>query len=324
MGSINTTDVPTLANLAKQIDPKGDQMIVVDVLSETNAILDILPFQEANGRTYHKVVRSASEPAGTFRGYNEGVGKESGKDQEALEPLAMLDSISEADVALVKTAPDPQVFRMNHARKFIRGMSKTLAATYIYGDADKTPQKFTGLAPRMDTIDSEFVFGAGGTGSDVTSIYVVIPGIDKVYGVFPHGAGFVGIEHEDRGTEMVFDSGGSKKFRAYVDYFSAQQGLVVEDPRCIGRIANIETSGTSNIFDEDLLIELLNNMPAEGEGAVILLNKTIKTQAEIRLKDKNNVNWSVEEGLGGRKFMMFRGQVVRIVDQILNTEDAIS
>lgn len=319
----DTTDVPTLANIAKQIDPNGDMMIVVDVLSETNAILDILPFQMANGRTYHKVVRSASEPTGTFRGYNEGVSKESGKDQEALEPLGMLDSISEADVALVKTAPDPQVFRMNHARKFMRGMSKTLAATYIYGDADKTPQKFTGLSPRMDAIDSEFVFGAGGTGSDVTSIYVVIPGIDKVYGVFPQGSEFVGIEHEDRGIDLVLDTN-SKKFRAYVDYFSATQGLVVEDPRCIGRIANIETSGTSNIFDEDLLIELLNNMPDEGSGAVILCNKTIKTQAEIRLKDKNNVNWSVEEGLGGRKWMHFRGQPVRIVEQIVNTENAIS
>jgi hypothetical protein len=115
-----------------------------------------------------------------------------------------------------------------------------------------------------------------------------------------------------------------KKFQAYRDWFKVHGGLVVEDIRTIGRYANIETSGTSNTFDEDYLIELMNLMLDDWAGAGIYVNKTIKTQMEIRVKDKSNVNYAFADGLAPGPVLTFKGVPVRVCEAIVNTETAIS
>jgi hypothetical protein len=101
----------------------------------------------------------------------------------------------------------------------------------------------------------------------------------------------------------------------------------VRDQRSIGRLANIESAGASNTFDEDNLIKLLNNMNI-GDGTRIYCNETILTQMQIRLKDKNNVNYTQDngDGLSGMPPMRFQGIPIRKIDReiLLNTEAAIS
>jgi len=100
---------------------------------------------------------------------------------------------------------------------------------------------------------------------------------------------------------------------------------VVRHPKCIGRVANIESAGSTNIFDEDLLIKLLNNMKINGNTR-IYCNQTVKTQAEIKLKDKTNVYWTVDKGLEGVPFLSFRQIPVRMIDKdiLLNTETVVA
>jgi len=236
----------------------------------------------------------------------------------------MLEDYCESDKALVDSMPNPMQFRMDEARAHIEGMAQTLAYTIVYGNAESDPEKFTGLAPRMGTLDSYYIIGNSGTGSDVTSIYAVQWGPGKVYMVYPRGNRNLGVEHEDLGEDTATGITSSTQFQIYRDHFKCYCGLVVQDPRCIGRVANIETSGAANLFDEDKLIELLNNMPNAGRGAVLYVNSKIRTQMEIALKDKANVNFSVRDGLGGVPVMYFRGNPIRTVDQIANTETAIS
>jgi hypothetical protein len=324
MTTVNAYNRLTLLELAKRRDPDGSMSVIAEVLHDDNPIIQDAPFVEANQATSHKMTRRLSLPTGTWRRINQGVAASASQTIQVIEPLAMLEAYSTPDKALVDMSPDPKAFRMSEATAFIEGMSQTLASTLFYGNSAANPEQFDGLAPRMASLDPDgLVVSANGSGSDVTSIYIVQWGPNRVFLAYPKGHPAAGVEHRDLGEDTVHDADGNP-FQAYRDHFRVYCGLAVKDSRCIARVANIETAGTSNIFDEDRLITVLNRMPNSGAGAIIYVNGTIKTQMEIALKDKANVNFTTDNGLGGVAMLRFRGIPVKKCDAILNTETAIS
>jgi hypothetical protein len=165
------------------------------------------------------------------------------------------------------------------------------------------------------------VINEGGTGSDLCSIFVVDWGPTSCYMVYPKGS-MAGLEHKDKGIETVRDSSGNM-YEAYVDKFSWKAGMVVKNTKSIGRIANIESTGASNIFDEDNLITLMNRM-TRGPGRRIYVNETVKTQMEIRAKDKTNIHYTTVNDIAPGPVTFFKGVPVRLVDQMLITEAALT
>ena len=156
----------------------------------------------------------------------------------------------------------------------------------------------------------------------MTSIYVVQWGFKYVYGVVPRFASITGLAMRDLGVRTVLDAD-SKELEAYVSLFQWRLGLAVKDSRAMKRVANIETSGSANTFDEDLLIEALNDLPSDRIGAVIYVNRTVKTQMDIAAKDHNNIRYGLEQ-FGGVPTLFFSGVPVRRVDAIVSTEAAVS
>jgi hypothetical protein len=132
-----------------------------------------------------------------------------------------------------------------------------------------------------------------------------------------------GLMHEDLGKQLVIDAS-DLHMMAYVDHFMWKAGMVVKNNKSIGRIANIESTGTSNIFDEDNLITLLNRM-TKGPGRKIYVNETVMTQMEIAQKDKANAHYTLgDDPLAPGPVLYFKGVPVRMVDQITITEAALS
>lgn len=311
----------SLLEIAKRTEPDGNFAVIAEVLNKTNAILKDVPFVEANGAYYHKIVKRNSVPTGEWRKLNAGVSTAASDTTEVAEPIGMLESFSEIDEALLKLAADPTKARMSEAAAFIEGLGQTFATTLFYGNANIDAEKFTGLAARQGTLNSKTIVGCSGTGSDTSSIYVVAWGENEVFGVYPKGHKSAGIEHNAIGTETKTLSTG-KVYRVVRDQFKMYGGLAVKDDRCIGRVANIETAGSSNLFDDDALITVLNHMSLRG-NRVIYVNPTIKTQMDINLKDKTNVNYSVTDAYGPAS-LVFRGVPVKVCEAIVNTETAIS
>lgn len=324
MANLDTTSQLTLLELAKRKDPKGNLAAIAEVLTETNEILLDAVWSEANDTFSHQVVRRAALPGGAWRQLNAGVALESSQTIKVVEDIGMLEAYSRADIDLVDASPNPRQFRNDEAQAFLEGMSQTLADTLIYGNSGTDPEQFTGLAPRLNTINSQNVWNASGGGGDTSSVFIVQWGLNRVHMVYPKGSS-VGLEHMDDGIVTVAESASSTNpYKVYQDHFRLKAGLAVKDTRCIARVANIESTGAANIFDEDLLIKLLNKMPMAGAGATIYVNDTIKSQMEIKLKDKTNVNFTTREGLGGVEVLTFRGRPVRMVDAITNAETAVS
>jgi hypothetical protein len=312
----------TLLELAKRTDPSGNLAVIAEVLARDNEILTDALWLEANDTFAHKIVQRMSLPTGSWRQLNAGVSTESSQTRELYETIGMLETYSEADKDLVLAAANPSQFRSSEASAFLEGLSQTLASTIIYGNAGTDPEKFTGLAPRLDALAQKMVFGAGGSGGDTTSVFAVQWGENKVFMTYPKGSPSMGIKHSDLGEVTKVTSTGTM-YQVYRDHFQVKCGLVVKDERCIARIANCEISGSSNIFDEDLLIQALNYMPQRGSGAVIYANADMLTYMDIIAKDKANVLYSIQE-IFGVPTVTFRGCPVRKVDAILSTETVVA
>jgi hypothetical protein len=315
----------SLVELANRMDPDGDLSLIAEVLTEENEWMMDAVWTEANDTFSHQTTKRSSLPSGSWRKINEGVAVEASQTIEITDNIGMLETYSEVDKALADAAPNKNQFRNDEARAFLEGLAQTLASTFIYGNANTDTEKFHGLAPRMASLAATAnVIGEGGTGSDLTSVFLVNWGTTKVHMVYPRGSS-LGISRQDLGEVTLQDSS-SNNYQGYREHFSVKAGLVVRDDKCIARLANIESTGSSNTFDEDNIILLKNRMRNGGKGSVMLGNATVKSQMEIKLKDKANVFYSAAagEGLFGEEVIKGRGMPLRLVDQILITEDALT
>ena len=323
----------TFTELAKRTDG-GSMLPIAEVLSALAPILNDIPWFQCNQILAEKIVRRHSLPSGTWRKANQGVASEASSTDIVLEQVALLEARSVVDEDIIDNAPNPMQARRDEDMSFVEGMAQEYAKTLVQGTtegaATSAPEEIEGLAQRLNDLDQTTVIDGGGSGGDTTSIYVVKWGKNGAYGIYPAAAanrGTLGLSINDKGKEAVIDSTtNTTAFYAWVTQFKWWVGLAVRDELAIGRIANIETTGSTNIFDEDDLISLLNLGHFEGPGTTIYLNKTLATQAQIRLKDKGNVNWSVGEGLSGRPVMQFQGVPVRKMENniIVNTETAVT
>jgi len=302
----------------------GAMQTIAEVLTQTNEILLDAVWVEANGATGHKFLERTSLPSGSWRKLNDGVGYEKSAAREKTETPGMLESFSKVDKALVDLAANPAEFRFSEDSAFLQGLGQTFASAFFYADTVVDPEKFKGLAPRLGASAAKHVILNGGSGSDLTSIYVVNWGVGHTHMIYPKGFRPGGIEMEDLGQQLVDGETAGTSYLALVTHFKMACGLVVKDPsRDIHRIANIETAGADNLFNAENLITVLNNMSAAGGFPVIYCNSTIKTQMDIAAEKKSNVNLQWTEAWGG-KVLAFRGVPIRQCDAILDTESAIS
>lgn len=320
MATLNAYAQHTLAELANRTN-NGNVMTIAEILSATNLIFDDIPFFEANSDLGEVVNRRLSLPSGTWRRINQGVSKEASQTVKLVEGVGSLQARSEIDKDLVNLSGNPAAYRQREDLAFVEGLGQTAGAALIYGNVATDPERFNGLATRLPALASGSVYGASGTGNDVTSVYVVKWSPNMVYGIYPKGSQ-VGLSMTDLGEIDAYDANNAP-YRAYATIFDWKMGIAVKDTRAIKRIANIETTGSSNIFDEDLLIRALNDLPGGPGNIAIYCNKTIKTQMDILAKDKSNVAYTSAE-VFGRPVTAFQGVPVRLVDAILNTESAIS
>lgn len=311
-----------LVEVVKRHDPNGNLATIAEVLAQTNDIVADAVWREGNDIFSNKTVRRSSLPSGTWRKLNRGVAPEASDTVELIDTIGILESRAETDVEIINAFTNPQQARMDEAQSFIEGLSQTMASKMLYGNALTAPEEFTGLAARMDALAASANVIGGGGSTTLTSIYVVTWGPNSVYMAYPRNS-TAGLQHEDLGIDDVADSSGNK-FRAYIDRFVWKAGMVVKNNKCIGRYANLEPTGTATTFDEDELIRLVNRMVV-GPGTRIYASVNMLTQMQIRLKDKSNVYFTRDQGLdGGGPVLRFSGIPVRKVEQILDTETAIS
>lgn len=316
----------SLVEQAKRINPDGTQALIAEVLNRrTGMILSEAPWMPSNDVWTNKTTRRGSLPTGSRRKLNQRISQSVSRTTEVMDVIEMIEDYCDVDVALADSMPSPAQFRAGEVDAFIEGIGQTITSDILYADANADPDAMHGLAARTGTLDGRFVIGAGGTGSDLTSIYAVNWSQATAHLIYPKNmAATMGVQHNDKG--QVTSETSSGLIEVYRDHFIVRCGLVVRDPRAIGRLANIESSGTVNTFYENDLITLLNNM-TKGPGMRLYVNETILTQMQIRAKDKANIYYTPGgNALSGEPPLYFNGVPIRQIDReiLLNTETAIA
>ncbi|CAB4133171.1 major capsid protein [uncultured Caudovirales phage] len=332
MATLATTAL-TLADWAKRIDPQGRVPVVAELLSQSNEILEDALFMEGNLPTGHRVVIRTGLPTVYWRAINQGIPTSKSQTAQVDEACGMLEAYSEVDKDLAELNGNTAQFRLSEDSAFLEAMNQQQAQTMFYGNPSTDPKQYLGLAARYSSTtagNGQNILKAGGSGSANTSIYLVCWGDNTVFGTFPKGSK-AGLNHEDLGLNTVWDSNGGR-YQAYRTHYQWKNGLVVKDWRYVVRVANIDTTITSNNLAADLIALMsraLDRIPNFGMGRpVFYMNRTVYSILRLQALNKSNYALSVEKGLSqfgtAMNWLSFNGVPLRRVDQLLNTEATIS
>ena len=335
MAETNIGGIYTLVDLVKMMDPANGRMaFVAETLARKNPIVREVPILEANQILSHVGNRQNSLPTVQKRAINDGVPKSAHKEIPVTAPMSLFETMSQVDEEILRLAgANAESLRQRKDAAFIEAMAQAVADEIFFGSIGDDVLGFNGLATMFNSLstypngDSSWFYNVitgGGTGG-CTSIWAIEWGPEKVHLIYPKGTQG-GIEINDLGKQLVTGVTASTQYVAYVTQFKWRCGLFVQDERCVQRIANIERSGASNTFDDDDLITVLNQLPDMGENPStrIYCNRQIRTQMDIKVKDKNNVNYVANSDAFGKPVMYFRGVPVQVCDALNAAESDVT
>jgi len=323
---------PTLADVAKRLDPNGKVDTIVEMLSQTNEILEDMVVGEGNLPTGHRSTIRTGLPTPTWRKLYGGVQPTKSRTAQVTDNCGMLEAYAEVDKALADLNGNAPAFRLSEDRAHIEGMNQEMAQTLFYGNEGTEPEAFTGFAPRFNSLSAENGGNiiSGGGSSNCTSVWLIVWGMNTCFGIYPKGSK-AGLSSEDKGQvtiENVDGSGG--RMEAYRTHYRWDMGLTVKDWRYIVRIANIDvTALTKNAGSGadliDLMTQALEIVPALGMGRpAFYCNRTVRSFLRRQIVNKVGNSTLTMDTVAGKKVVMFDTVPVRRTDAILSTETAVS
>jgi len=327
MATLNTTN-PTLADVANRLGPDGKiDPQIVEMLNETNEVLDDMTFIEANGFTEHKTTIRSGLPTGTWRKLNYGVQPEKSRTVPVKDSMGMLETYAEVDKALADLNGKSASWRLSEDRAFVEGLNQTMAQTLFYGDSSLDPEKFMGLAPRYNSLSAENgvnIVDGGGTGSDNASIWLIVWGPNTCHGIYPKGSS-AGLDARDLGEDTLLDAAGGR-YQGYRTHYKWDNGLTLRDWRYVVRIANVDVSDLTKNASAgadliDLMAQAIELIPNLGMGRpAFYMPRKLRSFLRRQIANKVAGSTLTMEEVGGKKVVAYDGVPVRRTDALLLTE----
>lgn len=337
----------TYADWAKRMDDGYKVARIIELLSQTNEILEDMMVVEGNLPTGHKTTVRTGLPQATWRLLNQGVPNAKSTTAQIVDTCGNLETYAVIDKDIADLNGNTAEFRLSEVKAFLEGMSQQVASTLIYGNQFVNPERFTGLAPRYSTSNTansqtaNNVLSGGGVNQTNTSIWIHVWGDDTAHATFPKGK-ITGLQHRDMGEWPVADAAGNT-YQAYRDHFKWEIGYVLRDWRYVVRIADIDITqltGVSAANLINLIVRGIYRLPTQPVSAgtiqtsdtpevranmgrtIIYCNRVIRTYLDLQAMNKTNVLLRIEE-FDGKPITTFRGIPVRTCDAILNNEASI-
>ena len=341
MTEYNINQQFTLLERAKRSTDGKKILPILDVMDQRGVpdFLRDVPYFPANQGLKHRIIRTASRPTSTRRVFYGGVGRTITTTQVVYENVVLFEQRSEIDEDALDTIENPKEARRQEDEGHIAGIQEDFVNA-VFNDALTSggAEYINGFAARLNALS--FPGGAtttlpfvwdGGASATRTSLYIIEWGPKANHCLYPSGiagkGGMFGIIARNKGREKITETSSSLDvYYGYVSQFKKWGGLAVNDQRKISRIANINaTAGGSNDLDEDLLIRALNHGRFDPRATRIYVNPYLKSQIDIRAKDKGNVQWDIKD-VFGKPVPTFWSIPIRVIDEniITASEDAVA
>lgn len=338
----------TYSDWARRVDDGLRIASIIELLSQTNEVLDDMLVMEGNLPTGHKTTVRTGLPQATWRLLNQGVPNAKSTTAQITDTCGNLEVYSVIDKDIADLNGNTAEFRLSESKAFLEGMSQQIAATLIYGNQSVNPERFTGWAPRYSTLTTTSsqtannVLSGGGTASTNTSMWIHVWGSDTAHATFPKGK-ITGLQARDMGEWPVQDASGNT-YQAYRDHYKWEIGYVLRDWRYVVRLCNIDVTqltGVSAANLINLIVRGLYKLPtapamataiqtsdtpevrADMGRTVIYCNRVIRTYLDLQAMNKTNILLRLEQ-FDGKVITTFRGIPVRTVDAILNNEAQVT
>lgn len=333
MAALSVTN-PTLADVAKRMDPDGRIDTIVEILNETNEVLDDMTMLEGNLPTGHRTTIRTGLPTPTWRKLYGGVQPTKSTTVQVTDNTGQLEAYAEVDKALADLNGNTAAFRLSEDRSHLEGMNQEYVDTLFFGDESTAPEEFTGFAPRFNSLSAangDNIISGGGSGSDNTSIWLVVWGPNTCHGIYPKGS-VGGLEMTDKGQVTIEDVDGSGgRMEAYRTHYKWCGGLSVRDWRYVVRIANIDKSNlTKDVSGSsadltDLMAQAIELIPSLGLGRpAFYCSRTIKSFLRRQIASKVSSSTLTMEQVGGKSVVTYDGIPVRRTDALAPDEAAVS
>lgn len=345
--AVLSTNYLTLADWAKRLDPDGTTAGIIDLLSQSNQMMEDMLWREGNQTDGHRTTVRTGLPVGTWRQLYQGVVQSKSTTAQITDKTGRMESYSTIDKQLADLNGNTAEFRMEEDSSFYEGMTQQMQEALLYSNSLNTPEQIMGFTPRYNSLTGAAsggnILDAGGTGSTNTSIWIVGWGPNSCFGLFPKGS-VAGLRMEDLGRWTDRDVSGNP-FEVYRSHFTWDAGLCVRDWRYIARIANIDVTLLNGVSAANLINLLVSAMylfpttptamapvPTATEsrglplGATswgIYCNRTILAALDRQALNKTNVLLQYREW-DGKPTLLFRGVPIRCVDKLLNTEARVT
>lgn len=324
------SNILTLADWAKRLDPNGKVPKIVELLEQSNEILPDMLWMMGNLPTGHRTTVRTGLPTVVWRLLNNGVQPSKSTTAQIDEGIGMLEAWSEVDQDLAELNGNVSAFRLSEAQAFIEAMNQEKASTLFFGNSSVDPEEFTGFATRYSSLSADIgdnIIDGGGSGSDNSSIWLVVWGAQTVFGIFPKGSK-AGLTHTDLGLDVVETTSGvaGERMMAYRDRWQWKCGLAVRDWRFTVRIANIDISdlvaNTSPADLTELMIKAMHRIPNIRMGRpAFYMNRTCFQQLDIQRLDSVTAGGGLTyDNVDGKIMPRFRQVPIRIVDALPETE----
>jgi hypothetical protein len=328
------TNALTYADWAKMLDPKGNIPTIVDMLAESNPILQDAAVMEGNLKTGNRIIVQSGLPSVSRRALNEGVPAGKMLTRQVDDMCTQLAGYCAVDAKLVELANNKAAFLLAQEAGFLESLSQEQADLLFYGNPANDPRDYLGLAPRYgvkstDKTEAGFnIVDAGGVGADNTSIWMVTWHEMSTFLTYPQGSK-AGIQRFTKENEFLADANGNK-FRGYESYYEWDNGLVLRDHRDTVRIANIDVSALTKDASAgadliDALIEGWHKIRHQGRGRqVVYCTRTIASFLDRQAMNQKNVNLTVQQLQDGATVTRLKGLPVKVCDALLETEAQVT
>lgn len=327
MATLSTLN-PTLADVTARMTADGKiDPNIVEMLNETNELLDDMTVIEANSVNEHKTTVRSGLPEATWRLLNYGVQPSKSRTVTVKDSMGMLEAYAEVDKALADLNGNSAAWRLSEDRAFVEGMNQTMAQTLFYGDSSVTPEKFMGLTPRYNSQSAENganIIDAGGQGVDNASIWLIVWGPNTCHAIYPKGSS-AGLQARDLGEDTLTDASGGR-YQGYRTHYKWDMGLTLRDWRYVVRIANIDVSDLTKNASAgadliDLMTQAIELIPNTGMGrAAFYMSRKLRSFLRRQITNKVAASTLSMDEVAGKKVVTFDGIPCRRTDALLLTE----
>ena len=336
--AIQTPRNPTMTDVLARLDAKGNLIQINEILKETNEMQDDATFLECNNRFSHITNVRSGLPTVTWRKLNYGVQPSKSQVKRITDSCGMLEAFAKIDKKLAELNGMKASWRTSENAAFVEAMSQEWQRAIMYGDSSKDPEKIMGFTPRFNSKKAKNavnILDAGGTGPDLTSIWLIGWGPNTVHCIYPQNS-TAGLKEEDLGEEAAYDDQGGE-YRVLKTHYSWDVGLTVRDWRYVVRICNVNWKALQADPDraEDKgkepgarlldLLTIAEQIPPNLRNArfAFYCNNKIRTWLALQSRNAKNVSLAQSEVQGRGLLTTFDGIPVRRVDAISLKEAAV-